>query len=171
MTRSNIAIVLIVTAALVVIGVAQTRTQGQQGQPGRYQLLSAQYKWLATDAERKLVVDDQNQLFRIDTVTGDTAILAFRADQNSKMQSFWAPSANKNSASFFPLPSCKRENKRAVVDFIRVTGALSGVVVALCRFLHSVPAQQSNIRFLHGPLCIFPVQLRYQLRQLEFIWL
>lgn len=32
-----------------------------------------------------------NQLFRIDTVTGDTAILAFRADQNSKMQSFWAP--------------------------------------------------------------------------------
>lgn len=91
MTRSNIAIVLIVTAALVVIGVAQTRTQGQQGQPGRYQLLSAQYKWLATDAERKLVVDDQNQLFRIDTVTGDTAILAFRADQNSKMQSFWAP--------------------------------------------------------------------------------
>jgi hypothetical protein len=91
MTRSNIAIVLIVTAALVVIGVAQTRTQGQQGQPGRYQLLNAQYKWLATDAERKLVVDDQNQLFRIDTVTGDTAILAFRADQNSKMQSFWAP--------------------------------------------------------------------------------
>ena len=93
MTRSNIAIVLIVTAALVlvVIGAAQTRTQGQQGQPGRYQLLSAQYKWLATDAERKLVVDDQNQLFRIDTVTGDTAILAFRADQNSKMQSFWAP--------------------------------------------------------------------------------
>ncbi len=92
MTRTNIvAIILIVTAALVAIGGAQTRTQAQQGQAGRYQLLSAQYKWLATDAERKLVVDDQNQLFRIDTVTGDTAVLAFRADQNSKMQSFWAP--------------------------------------------------------------------------------
>jgi hypothetical protein len=90
-TRSNvIAIVLIVTAALVAIGTAQTRTQGQQGQAGRYQRLSAQYKWLATGAECKLVVDDQNQLFRIDTVTGDTAVLAFRADQNSKMQSFWA---------------------------------------------------------------------------------
>ena len=61
MTRINIAIVLIVTAALAGIGTAQTRTQGQQGQAGRYRLLSAQYKWLATDAERKLVVDDQNQ--------------------------------------------------------------------------------------------------------------
>jgi hypothetical protein len=88
MTR-NIAIVLIVTAALLAIGTAQTRSQGQQGQVGRYQLLSAQYKWLATDSERKLVVDDQNQLFRIDTVTGETAVLAFRADQNSQMHSFW----------------------------------------------------------------------------------
>jgi len=91
MTRTNIAIALIVTAALLAIGTAQTRIQGQQGQAGRYQLLSAQYKWLATDAERKLVVDDQHQLFRIDTVTGDTAVLVFRADQNSKMESFWAP--------------------------------------------------------------------------------
>jgi hypothetical protein len=59
MTRTNIAVVLIVIAALVAIGTAQTSTQGQQRHAGRYQLLSAQYKWLATDAERKLVVDDQ----------------------------------------------------------------------------------------------------------------
>jgi len=91
MTRTNVVIVLIAIAAVVAIGTAQTRTQGQQGQAGRYQLLSAQYKWLATDSEHKLVVDDQNQLFRVDTVTGETDVLAFRADQSSKMQSFWAP--------------------------------------------------------------------------------
>lgn len=92
MTGTNIiGIVLTVTAVLVAIGTAQTRTQAQQEQVGRYQLLSAQYKWLATDAEHKLVVDDQNQLFRIDTVTGDTVVLAFRADQKSNMHSFWAP--------------------------------------------------------------------------------
>ena len=34
--------------------------------------------------------DEQNQLFRVDTVTGETAVLAFRAVQNSQMQSFWA---------------------------------------------------------------------------------
>jgi opacity protein-like surface antigen len=89
MTRTNIAIVLIVTAALLAIATAQTRTQQGQGQVGRYQLLSAQYKWLATDSERKLVVDDRKQLFRIDTVTGETAVLAFRADENSQMHSFW----------------------------------------------------------------------------------
>lgn len=37
---------------------------------------------------------------RINTVTGDTAVLAFRADQLRS----------------FPLPLCKRENKRSVVD-------------------------------------------------------
>lgn len=91
MTRTNIAIVVIVITALLAIGTAQTHTQGQQGQAGRYQLLSAQYKWLATDSEGKLVIDDRNQLFRIDTVTGETAILAFRADKNSQMHSFWVP--------------------------------------------------------------------------------
>jgi opacity protein-like surface antigen len=83
--------VLIVVAALLAMGAAQTRDQGQQGQTGRYQLLGAQYKWLATDSERKLVVDEQNQLFRIDTVTGETSVLAFRADQNSQMHSVWNP--------------------------------------------------------------------------------
>jgi hypothetical protein len=89
MTRTNIAIVVILTAALLAMGATQTRTQGQQVQAGRYQLFSAQYRWLAADSERKLVVDDRNQSFRIDTVTGETAVLAFRADQNSQMQSFW----------------------------------------------------------------------------------
>lgn len=58
---------------------------------GRYQLLSAQCKWLATGADRKLVVDDQNQLFRTDAATGETVVLAFGPDQNSRVHSFWAP--------------------------------------------------------------------------------
>jgi len=91
MTRTNIAIALIVTTALLAVGTAQTRTQAHEGQAGRYQLLSAQYKWLATDSDGKLVVDDQNQLFRIDTVTGETVVLGFRADQNRQMHSLWAP--------------------------------------------------------------------------------
>jgi hypothetical protein len=93
MTRSNIAIVLIVTAALVVIGAAQTRTQSQQGQAGRYQLLSTKYNWPGIDAQRKVVFDDGEHLFRIDSVTGETSILLFRAapDQNGQFQSFWSP--------------------------------------------------------------------------------
>ena len=93
MNRVNIAIALIAAAAaLLVIGNAQTRTQGQQGQgqAGRYQLLSTPYKWLARDAEHKVEMDEQNYLFRIDTATGKTSVLAFRADQNSNMHSVWA---------------------------------------------------------------------------------
>ena len=89
MNKANLVIAAILTAALIAIGTAQTRIQGQLGQAGRYQLVGAPYKWQAT-VDRKLVVDEQNHLFRIDTVTGETSILAFRMDQNN-LQSFWNP--------------------------------------------------------------------------------
>jgi hypothetical protein len=79
------------TTALFVIAAGQTRTQSQQGSAGRYQLLGAQYNWLGVDAEKKLVVDDKNQLFRIDTSTGETSILMFQPGANSQLQSFWLP--------------------------------------------------------------------------------
>lgn len=91
MTRTNAMFVLIVIAALLAIGTAQTRSQSQQGQVGRYQLLSAQYKWVGEDAENKVAVDDKNQLFRIDTVTGEAEMLAFSPDQNRHIHSFWMP--------------------------------------------------------------------------------
>jgi hypothetical protein len=93
MTRTNIVNVLIVVVALLVIAAAQTRTQNQQSQAGRYQLLSAQYRWPGIDAERKVVFDEGEHLFRIDSVTGETWILLFRAapDLNGQFQSFWSP--------------------------------------------------------------------------------
>jgi opacity protein-like surface antigen len=46
MTRTtNVVAVLIAAVALLAIAAAQTRSQNQQGQTGRYQLLSAQYRW------------------------------------------------------------------------------------------------------------------------------
>lgn len=93
MTRIKVLGIFIVAAALLAIGAAQTRTQNQQGQAGRYQLLSAQYRWPGMDAERKVVFDDRQHLFRIDSVTGETSILLFRTtpDQNGQFQSFWSP--------------------------------------------------------------------------------
>jgi hypothetical protein len=75
MTRSNIVNVLVVVAALVVMSAAQTRSQNQQGQTGRYQLLSAQYRWPGVDAQSKVVFDEREHLCRIDSVTGETSIL------------------------------------------------------------------------------------------------
>ena len=72
---------------------AQTRSQNQPGQTGRYQLLSAQYRWPGVDAKHKLLFDEGEHLFRIDNVTGETSILLFRLaeGQNGQMQSFWSP--------------------------------------------------------------------------------
>ena len=93
MTRTKILNILIVALALLVIASAQTRTQNQQAQAGRYHLLNAQYRWPEIDAERKVVFDEREHLFRIDSVTGETSILLFRAapDQNGQFQSFWSP--------------------------------------------------------------------------------
>jgi hypothetical protein len=93
MTRSNIVNVLIVVIALVVIAAAQTRSQNQQSQTGRYQLLSAQYRWPGVDAQSKVVFNEGEHLFRIDSVTGETSILLFRAasGQNGQLQTFWSP--------------------------------------------------------------------------------
>ncbi len=91
MTITSIVIVVIAALALLAIATGQRRAQGQQDLAGRYRLLSAQYNWLATDAELELVVDDRNHLFRIDTITGQVQVLAFHADQSLHMHSFWAP--------------------------------------------------------------------------------
>jgi opacity protein-like surface antigen len=93
MKSANIATVVILVAALLVIAAAQTRTQNQQGQSGRYQLLSAKYNWPGVDAENKVVFDDHDHLFRIDSATGETSILLLVAapDKNGRFQSFWSP--------------------------------------------------------------------------------
>jgi opacity protein-like surface antigen len=94
MTRTtNVVAVLIVTVGLLAIAAAQTRSQNHQGQTGRYQLLSAQYRWPGVDAQSKVVFDEGEHLFRIDSVTGETPILLFRAasGQNGQLQTFWSP--------------------------------------------------------------------------------
>ena len=94
MTRTtNVVAVLIAAVALLAIAAAQTRSQNQQGQTGRYQLLSAQYRWPGVDAQSKVVFDEGEHLFRIDSVTGETSILLFRAasGQNGQLQTFWSP--------------------------------------------------------------------------------
>jgi hypothetical protein len=89
--KVNVAVAVVLITVLFVVAAGQTRTQTPQGQPGRYQLISAPYKWLATDAANKLVVDDKQQLFRIDTITGETSILQFTPDQKRQMQGVWLP--------------------------------------------------------------------------------
>jgi hypothetical protein len=37
------------------------------------------------------MVDDKDQLFRIDTSTGETSILMFQPGANSQPRSFWLP--------------------------------------------------------------------------------
>ena len=93
MARTNVVTVLIAAVALLAMAAAQTRTQNQQGQAGRYQLLNAQYRWPGIDAEHKMVFDEGEHLFRIDSVTGETSILLFRAapGQDGQFQSFWSP--------------------------------------------------------------------------------
>ena len=94
MTRTtNVVAVLIAAVALLAIAAAQTRSQNQQGQTGRYQLLSAQYRWPGVDAQSKVVFDEGEHLFRIDSVTGKTSILLFRAasGQNGQLQTSWSP--------------------------------------------------------------------------------
>lgn len=94
LTRATIVKVVIAALALLAIAAAQTRTQNQPGQAGRYQLLSAQYRWPGIDAEHKMTFDDRDHLFRIDTATGETSILLFIAQEDrngGQLQSFWSP--------------------------------------------------------------------------------
>lgn len=93
MTRTVAVNVAIAALTLLAIAAAQTRTQNQPGQAGRYQLLSAQYRWPEIDAEHKMTFDDRDHLFRIDTATGETSILLFisQEDRNGQLQSFWSP--------------------------------------------------------------------------------
>ena len=91
--KTKLLTVLIVAVTLLAIAAAQTRTQTQQGQVGRYKLLSAKYRWPGVDSENKVVFDDRDHIFRIDTATGETSILLFRTDQNGQGQfhSVWSP--------------------------------------------------------------------------------
>jgi hypothetical protein len=68
---------------------AKRRPQLQHNRIRPFQLISAPYKRLATDAANKLVVDDKQQLFRIDNTTGETSILQFTPEQNRQMQGVW----------------------------------------------------------------------------------
>jgi opacity protein-like surface antigen len=93
MSRNNILFIVIVVAGLFAAAAQTTRTQVQQGQTGRYQLLSAQYRWPEIDAEHKLTYDEGGHLFRVDTNTGETSILVFilQEDRNGQLQGFWYP--------------------------------------------------------------------------------
>lgn len=93
MTRTKILTILTLAVSLLVIAHAQTRAQSQQGQTGRYRLLSSHYKWPGIDAEHKVVIDEGEHLFRIDTATGETSVLLFRTTpaQNGQFESFWSP--------------------------------------------------------------------------------
>ncbi len=84
-------IVMLAVTVLVVIAAAQTRTQAPSGPVGRYQLLSTPFKWVGADAESKVVIDDTNRVFRIDTVTGETAVLQFTPDGKGNVRTFWMP--------------------------------------------------------------------------------
>lgn len=89
MNRLNLAIIVVAATALLAIGTAQTRSKTQSSKIGRYQLISTPFKWLATDSEKKVVVDETNRLFRIDTATGETSVLQFTFTPD--VRTFWMP--------------------------------------------------------------------------------
>ena len=90
MTKTNVAIALVIITALVAIGAPQPGAQSQQGQVGRYQLLSAQHTSIAEDIDHKIDVTKENDLFKIDTVTGETYILG-NVGENGRMTMRWVP--------------------------------------------------------------------------------
>jgi len=94
MSKNKIILIILIVVAGLFAAAAQTiRTQVQQGQTGRYQLLSGQYRWPEMDSEHKLTYDEGGHLFRIDTATAETSILVFifQGDRNGQLRSFWSP--------------------------------------------------------------------------------
>ena len=85
MNRTNIAIVIATVAALLAIGNAQTRPQAS-GPVGRYQLLTGEHAMTG-----KTTSYDQKDVFRIDTVTGETSFYTAGYDRDGKVYSEWLP--------------------------------------------------------------------------------
>lgn len=89
MTSRQFILLLAVLVISLVIGTGQTRGQTQAGQVGRYQLISTPFKWVGADDQHKVVMDETNRVFRIDTITGETSVLMFTSDQSRNMRTFW----------------------------------------------------------------------------------
>ena len=85
-----------------VIPIASVVTSSEQGQAGRYQLLSAQHTWVSTDKDHKAVLTEEMDLFRIDTVTGETDVLMPATDANGPLHSMWMPVAKPPAAPAEP---------------------------------------------------------------------
>ncbi len=85
MNKSNIIVAVVAITVLLVIGSAQT-SRTVTGTVGRFQLLSGEHV-----VSGKTTTFDQKDVFRIDTLTGETSFFTTGYDRDGKVYTEWAP--------------------------------------------------------------------------------